>query len=136
MLGVVCTVHSKELQRVRVVIYMDIANDLLTRIGKKEFAPGQRIPSIRDIAVTYEVSAGTAQNALCYLKNRQFIIKKRGKGFFVNSNSQIDLIAQRHMTNEIISSFLKSMKNIGYTFPEIINIVRVSEHLLKREGIL
>jgi DNA-binding GntR family transcriptional regulator len=70
---------------------VQIADDLRLRIEGGEFAPGARLPSIRELATQYGVASMTAQGALQRLRD-EHRVHSSGRGHFVGegpaSNSQ------------------------------------------------
>jgi DNA-binding transcriptional regulator YhcF (GntR family) len=63
--------------------YRQAADDLRKRIGKREFGPGERLPSIRDLATEYGVAPQTMQNALKELRKDELVVAQQGRAFFV-----------------------------------------------------
>lgn len=63
--------------------YRQAADDLRKRISKGEFGPGERLPSIRDLAAEYGVAPQTMQNALRELRNAKLVVAQQGRAFFV-----------------------------------------------------
>lgn len=64
-------------------IYMQIADYLCERILKKQWKEGDKIPSIRDIAVQLEVNPNTAFRTYNFLQDKGIIFNRRGIGYFV-----------------------------------------------------
>ena len=63
--------------------YRQAADDLRKRISKGEFGPGERLPSVRDLAAEYGVAAQTMQNALRELRTANLVVAQQGRAFFV-----------------------------------------------------
>src|SRR5215472_11612735 len=61
---------------------VQIADDLRSRIEGGEFAPGAKLPSIRELAAQYGVASMTAQGALQRLREEQRVYSS-GRGHFV-----------------------------------------------------
>lgn len=64
-------------------IYMQIADNFCENILLEKWKSNERIPSVRDIAVTMEVNPNTAMRAFVYLQEKDIIYNKRGIGYFV-----------------------------------------------------
>ncbi len=64
-------------------IYMQIADNFCENILLEKWKANERIPSVRDIAVTMEVNPNTAMRAFVYLQEKDIIYNKRGIGYFV-----------------------------------------------------
>jgi DNA-binding GntR family transcriptional regulator len=63
--------------------YQQVADDLRRRIGAGEFGPGDRLPSIRQLAEEYGISAQTVQNGLRELRQEGLVVSQQGRAFFV-----------------------------------------------------
>lgn len=64
-------------------IYLQIADFICANILQKQWLEGEKIPSIRDIAVKVEVNPNTAMRTYSYLQEQGIIFNKRGLGYFV-----------------------------------------------------
>ncbi|MGW3351738.1 GntR family transcriptional regulator [Nonomuraea rubra] len=63
--------------------YLQLADALRQSIESGERAPGSRLPSIRDLARDYGISAQTVQNALRELRTEGLVVSQQGRAFFV-----------------------------------------------------
>ncbi|SJZ73468.1 FadR/GntR family transcriptional regulator [Consotaella salsifontis] len=63
--------------------YLQIANDLLSRIAAGEFPPGSRLPPERELASSLQVSRATVREALLALELMRAIEIRLGSGVFV-----------------------------------------------------
>ena len=61
----------------------EVQDILELKIMSGELAPGNRFPSIRELAETYDIGTSTAQMIVNNLSAEDIIVKKRGVGFFV-----------------------------------------------------
>jgi DNA-binding transcriptional regulator YhcF (GntR family) len=67
-------------------IYLQIADYFCENILQKKWREGEKIPSIREIAVKVEVNPNTAMRTFNYLQDQGIIFNKRGIGYFVADN--------------------------------------------------
>lgn len=72
-------------------IYIRLADQICDRILLDEYRPLERIPSVREYAVTQQVNPATAARAFEILERQGVIFNKRGLGFFVAENA-VDII--------------------------------------------
>jgi len=63
--------------------YTQIADDVIERIRVGEYADGEKLPSIRNLAELYSVGTTTARDAQRELKRRGYAVGIPGKGLFV-----------------------------------------------------
>jgi GntR family transcriptional regulator len=73
---------------------VQIADDLRSRIEGGEFAPGAKLPSIRELASQYGVAPMTAQGALQRLREERRVYTS-GRGHFVGEPSNSPNLAER-----------------------------------------
>ena len=64
-------------------LYMQIYDDLKTKIDNNEYAPHEKIPTEKELADLFEVSKITSKRALVELEKEGLIYRKRGSGSFV-----------------------------------------------------
>lgn len=76
-------------------IYLQIADDICDKVLTSEFAPDQRIPSVREYAAQVEVNVNTVMRAYDYLAGLEIIYNKRGLGFFAAPDSRQKVIDLR-----------------------------------------
>lgn len=67
----------------RRLTYMQIADDISTRIAAGEYPPGSQLPSYGQLATLYSVSISTAQRAILVLRTRGDAVGEPGRGVFV-----------------------------------------------------
>tara|TARA_Y100001949_G_C15950474_1_gene314476 strand:+ start:496 stop:867 length:372 start_codon:yes stop_codon:yes gene_type:complete len=67
-------------------IYLQIAELFFENILSQKWLPGDRIPSVREMAVTVEVNPNTVMRTFTYLQDKGIIYNKRGIGYFVSDD--------------------------------------------------
>ena len=65
-------------------IYLQIADHFCENILLQKWNPGDRIPSVREMAVDIEVNPNTVMRTFNYLQDKGIIFNKRGIGYFVS----------------------------------------------------
>jgi DNA-binding transcriptional regulator YhcF (GntR family) len=64
-------------------IYLQIADMLCEKILLKVLKQDERIPSVRELAVQFEVNPNTVMRTYDFLQGMDIITNKRGVGYFV-----------------------------------------------------
>ncbi|PWJ40832.1 GntR family transcriptional regulator [Sediminitomix flava] len=93
-------------------IYLQIADLLIENILKKIWKEGERIPSVRQLAVELEVNPNTAMRTYTYLQDQGIIYNKRGIGYFISADAYskvLDVRRKVFLMNEV-PSFFKNME--------------------------
>lgn len=67
--------------------YRKIANDIMNKIQRGTFRPGEKLPKQTELADFYETSRVTVQKALNVLTLEGYIASKKGVGTFVKNQS-------------------------------------------------
>jgi DNA-binding transcriptional regulator YhcF (GntR family) len=68
-------------------IYLQIADFVCERVLLKEWIAGERIPSVRELAIQLEVNPNTVMRTYEFLQQLGIIYNERGIGFFVDSRA-------------------------------------------------
>ena len=68
-------------------IYLQIADYVCEKILLKEWIEGERIPSVRELAVQLEVNPNTVMRTYEFLQQQEIIYNQRGIGFFTSANA-------------------------------------------------
>jgi|SRR5580658_9987040 GntR family transcriptional regulator len=68
-------------------IYLQIADYVCERILLKEWPPGGRIPSVRELAVQLEVNPNTVMRTYEFLQQQTILFNQRGIGFFAAADA-------------------------------------------------
>jgi len=76
-------------------IYLQIAEYVCEQILLKNWLPGNKILSIRDLAIAMEVTPNTIQRTYDFLQQKQIITNKRGVGYFVEEEGMERVLAFR-----------------------------------------
>ncbi len=79
-------------------IYLQIADHLCDNILLAKWNAGDRIPSVREVAVQIEVNPNTVMRTFTYLQEKGIIYNKRGIGYFVSDDGYERIKALRKET--------------------------------------
>jgi GntR family transcriptional regulator len=71
------------LQNNGVPIYVQLRDQLAALIGRGALAPGQRLPTMREVAVALRIDLNTVQRAYGELERQGILTLVRGRGTFV-----------------------------------------------------
>ena len=68
-------------------IYLQIADYVCEKILLREWPPGERIPSVRELAIQLEVNPNTIMKTYEFLQQEKIIFNQRGIGFFAAADA-------------------------------------------------
>ena len=99
-------------------IYLQLVEKLRTQIVSGELKKGERIPSVRELAMSARVNPNTMQKALVELENEGLVYTERTNGKFVTQDIELINRIQKELAKEKVKKYLEDMKNIGITYQE------------------
>ncbi|SIS91503.1 GntR family transcriptional regulator [Belliella pelovolcani] len=73
-------------------IFIQIRDRLVDQILTGKLLPGDKIPSVRELAVDLEVNRNTVMRSYALMENEGIVDNKRGIGFFVSDHARERLI--------------------------------------------
>jgi len=79
-------------------IFLQIADNLCHQILEGQLNPGDRVPSVRDLAAEFEVNRNTVMRTYTILQESGIFDNKRGIGFFIAENA-IELVRASEKAN-------------------------------------
>ena len=85
---------------------------------------GERLPSVRELALTARVNPNTMQKALVELENEGLVYTERTNGKFVTDNKELIEKIKKELAEEKVNNFLSDMKNIGITYEEAVRYLQ------------
>lgn len=102
-------------------IYLQIVDFFYENILTKAWQEGERIPSVREVAMMVEVNPNTAIRAFNHLQDLEVIYNKRGIGYFVTDAgySKVLEIKRKEFKEQDLPDMFKKMKLLDVTFEEV-----------------
>jgi len=116
-------------------IYLQIADHICEGILQGKWKEGERIPSVRELAVLMQVNPHTILRSYDFLLNQDIIFNKRGLGYSASHSSKALITAyrkQRFMEIEL-PTFFSSLVLLDITIEEI--KVCFNEFILKNNSV-
>ena len=101
-------------------IYIQIASELKNRIIGGQLKPGDKLPSVREIAEEFSVNPNTAQRVFIELDKDGITYIERGVGTFVKEDGNMVEQLLQQEAGKIRSRFIEEAKKLGLTLEEII----------------
>ncbi len=108
-------------------IYTQLVDKIELAIVSGEYALGQRLPGVREMAAEAGVNPNTMQRAFAKLELLGLVYTQRSNGRFVTEDTTVIERAKETLAREQIHSFMDSMLRIGYTKDDIIRLLESSE---------
>lgn len=108
-------------------IFLQIVEDILTKIFREEFELGDKLPSVRELAIMYTVNPNTIQKVVSELVVRGVVEIERGKGTFVTKDNQLIKKLKANVIENEVGIFINKLLKMGLKKNEIIDVVKVGD---------
>lgn len=67
-------------------LYKEIRDQLVESLVRKEWRPGEALPSEKDLAKRFSVAVSTIRNAIAEMVDASILVRKQGKGTYVTDH--------------------------------------------------
>lgn len=104
-------------------IYIQLVDQLKIYIISGKIMPGDRLPSVRDLALQIKVNPNTLQKALAELEDLKLIYTERTNGKFVTTDQKLINKYKKEYALMLSQQYFLSMKNVGFDDKEIIKYI-------------
>jgi DNA-binding transcriptional regulator YhcF (GntR family) len=110
-------------------IFLQIAENICHQILAGKLPPGERVPSVRDLAADFEVNRNTVLRTYALLDESGVFENKRGIGFFV-SEQAVEIIRateKKEFFQNDLPEFIQKVKLLRLTendLSELITIIK------------
>ena len=95
-------------------IFLQIADNLCNKILEGKLKAGDRVPSVRDLAMEIEVNRNTVMRTYSYLQQENIFENKRGVGFFVSNQAaeQIKKYTKKDFFENELPFFINKIRQL------------------------
>lgn len=100
-------------------IYLQIIERVQMDIITGRYQPGDKLPSVRDLAKEAAVNPNTMQKALSELERSGLIYSQRTSGRFITEDKELIHQMKKELAAAEVSAFVAHMKQLGITPEEI-----------------
>jgi len=105
-----------------VPFYRQIIDQVKAAIATETVGPGDRLPTVRQLAVDLSINPNTVSRAYTELELTGLVETQMGSGTFVgNRRVEQDDIERRRLLDQICQEFLSRASTHGFTLDEIVD---------------
>lgn len=108
-------------------IYKQLVEQIELRIISGIYAPGEKLESVREMAMDAGVNPNTMQKALAELERMGLVFAQRTSGRFITEDMKVIEEAKKGLAVQEISAFLEKMKKLGMGRNEILELMEKIE---------
>lgn len=105
-------------------IYIQLVEKMKVFIISGKLLPGEKILSVRELALKYKINPNTVQKALLELENQKLIYTERTTGKFITTDTKLILKYKEEYATNISNEYFNKMKQIGFNKTETIEYIK------------
>ena len=104
-------------------VFLQIVERIQQDIISGKYSPGEKLPSVRDLAAEAAVNPNTMQKAFSELERTGLVYSVRTSGRYITEDNTMIEELKSSIAKEKIQEFLILMQNLGYKNEEILALM-------------
>lgn len=105
-------------------IYIQLVEAMKLQIISGQLKPGDRIPSVRELAMVHKVNPNTMQKALLELETTGLIYTERTNGKFVTEDETLIAKHKKQYADALAERYLAAMADLGFDLEAAASYIR------------
>lgn len=105
-------------------IYIQLVEIIKLNIVSCKYKKGQKLPSVRELALIMKVNPNTMQKALAELENENLVYTERTNGKYVTEDEKLIEKIKKELAQEKVDNYLTSMQRIGINYDSAIKYLQ------------
>ncbi len=108
----------------RIPIYVQVQDAIIKKIILGDYEPGDKIPSIKDLAKDFKINANTVSKSLTDLEAQGILETRRGMGtYIVEDKEMIDETVDKYIGSRV-SDIIREFEMLGINKQRLIELVK------------
>lgn len=104
-------------------IYKQLIEHFQLSIVSGRYNPGEKLPSVRDLAAEAAVNPNTMQKALADLEQAGLVYTQRTSGRYITEDKSMVEQLKNNLAVEQIKEFLEKMSRLGFTKQQTVELM-------------
>ena len=104
-------------------IYLQLMERIQRDIIAGVYQPGDKLPSVWDLALEAAVNPNTMQKALSELERSGLVYSQRTSGRFITEDTEMLTQMKKELATEHIQEFFQKMEQLGFSRAELLTLV-------------
>lgn len=100
-------------------IYLQLMERIQMDIISGRYAPGEKLPSVRELAVEASVNPNTMQKAMAELERKGLVYSQRTAGRFITEDRELMKELRKEQAVRYLEEFFTNMRHLGLQDEEI-----------------
>ena len=105
-------------------IYLQLMERIQQDIVSGVYSPGDRLPSVRELALEAAVNPNTMQKALSELERSGLVYSQRTSGRFITEDETMLKQLKSQLAEEHIRDFFEKMRQLGFQTEETLALIQ------------
>lgn len=105
-------------------IYLQLMERIQQDIVSGFYSPGDRLPSVRELALEAAVNPNTMQKALSELERNGLVYSQRTSGRFITEDETMLKQLKSQLAEEHIRDFFEKMRQLGFQTEETLALIQ------------
>ena len=105
-------------------IYIQLVEQIRLDIISERLKAGDRLPSVRELALTVKVNPNTMQKALVELEEEGLVYTERTNGKFVTQDKELIEKIKIEVARDKVNNYIKDMQNIGINYNDAVKYLQ------------
>lgn len=105
-------------------IYLQLMERIQQDIVSGVYSPGDRLPSVRELALEAAVNPNTMQKALSELERSGLVYSQRTSGRFITEDETMLMQLKSQLAEEHIRDFFEKMRQLGFQTEETLALIQ------------
>ena len=104
-------------------IFLQIVERIQMHIISGKYKPGDKLPSVRELAAEAAVNPNTMQKAFSELERTGLVYSQRTTGRFITEDTTLIYELKTTLAKEKITEFIALMQQLGFSKEEILALI-------------
>lgn len=104
-------------------VYLQIAERITGWIISGEYAPGEQLPSVRQLALEAAVNPNTVQHAYTELEDEGIIESRGTMGRYVTEDAEVVERCRRQLILRLVEDFTQNLSRMSVSKEQIISMI-------------
>ncbi len=105
--------------------YKQIILQVQMAIADGRLGKGERLPTVRRLAVDLSINPNTVARAYSEMEIRDIVVTQQGSGTFINDKEiTIDAVERERILSEITRSYITKATSYGFTLQELLDHIQ------------
>lgn len=104
-------------------LYLQIVDRIRYDIVSGRYSPGEKFPTVRELALEAGVNPNTMQRSLAELESRGLLFSQRTTGRFVTEDENVIRTIRRDLAREQVWSLIQQMNRLGFGKEETLGLI-------------